>query len=129
MDAATALSLAENRRFRVTGLGAAEIAEAQAKPQGAAKTEAIQAAIDDLDVDKEGDFEEDGKPSLAALSAALGYEVTAKDLAKALGAVTRAPQAGPGLIDTAEVKAAAEQRKGRVRFVAPTAAAETAQTV
>lgn len=102
---AIALHYEDNPRFKVRGirLGAEERAVAQAdlsiKPKGNALSEAIIAAADELDADDDANFDRLGKPAVAALSAALGFTITAEDRDAALS------QNRSGTLEAADVSA------------------------
>ena len=113
VDFDVAYELARNPRFKVHGLdtrAALEHREKQTRPLGDDLMQAIRDAADDLSEDDDN-YDRQGKPAVAALSAALGYPVTKEERDRALGGVVKAPQAGPGPIDTGAIKAAAEARK------------------
>jgi hypothetical protein len=93
VDVPTAVEFASNPRFRVHGLdmNAIALARAQAaqsdrKPAGELLRAAIADAADLLDVDDDSNFDRLGKPSVAALSKALGYEITIEERDAAMGA-------------------------------------------
>jgi hypothetical protein len=128
VDFPTALDLDKSPRFNVTGLNtreAVEYQERQTRPVGAALSEAIKDAMDRLDVDDDDSFDRVGKPAIGALGKILGYPITTSERDKAMGSVDKAPQAGEGLLDTAEIKATAA-RKSTIRVTKEAAPAPAA---
>ena len=111
IDMETAFSLANNPRFKVSGLTSREVVEfqeMQRRPREPDLLRAINEAADMLDVDDEDNFDRSGRPSVAALSKALGYPITKEERDAALNAVEKAPQAGK--TDVEEIKKAAKQK-------------------
>ena len=79
---ATALRLAQDPRFMVKGLTTRDLVEhqeAQSRPRGKDLYDEIRTAADDLDPDNDDNFDRSGRPSVSALSAALGYPITAEE--------------------------------------------------
>lgn len=85
VDEETAKALAEDPRFFVEGLDghSSEAKIAALLPKSVA--EKIREAADQLDADVEGNFTSDGRPSAAALSQALGEEISQHQVDVALG--------------------------------------------
>jgi hypothetical protein len=130
IDMPTALALAGNPRFKVTGLDtreALEFREMARRPTGQALYAAINDANDRLDVDDDQSFDGSGKPAVAALSHILGYPITKEERDAALKAVPKAPQA-PSETNTDEIKDAAAAKSGGVRIKKTTPATAPAET-
>jgi hypothetical protein len=102
---ATALRLAQDPRFKVKGLTTRDLVEhqeAQSRPRGKDLYDEIRTAADDLDVDNDDNFDRSGRPSVSALSAALGYPITAEERDAALAQKgATAPVAEGELLDSA----------------------------
>ena len=75
---------------------------------------AINEAADELDIEDEENFDRGGRPSVYALSKALGYPITREERDAAMSAVARAPQA-TRVTSASEVKAAVEARTAEGR--------------
>ena len=81
------MRLAQDPRFKVKGLTTRDLVEhqeAQSRPRGKDLYDEIRTAADDLDVDNDDNFDRSGRPSVSALSAALGYPITAEERDAAL---------------------------------------------
>lgn len=138
VDLTTARTLARNPRFQVNGLleavealasgktleelgireapAPAEIEEEESgieerdEGDGGDLLARIRDAADGLDVDVEENFGPDGKPTVEALSAALGEEITAEQRDAAL-----APPVKPGQLEAEPKPAAASSRTLRIK--------------
>ena len=113
VDTATAVILSRSDRFRVRGLDPA-MAEAAALELAAADPEkpqtksalgkAIRAVVDDVDVNDESNFQTNGAPSGAAVSALLGYEVSDEEVVIALNPNAAKPAAAKKEVVAAKPK-------------------------
>jgi hypothetical protein len=115
LDDHLAIAFEEDERFRVKGVRLTEEERRRApppkptaQPSGPALTQAIRDAIDALDPDDDNAFDRGGKPSVRAISAVLGREVTAAERDRAL---TRGA-AQPGHFDSADAPADGPQHHG-----------------
>lgn len=119
VDLETARILEDNPRFRVRGFAEAEPRQADTAPVRADSTQILHAkirdAVDRLDVDDEEAFSASGKPQPAAVSAILGYDVTAEEIDAAL-ANPRKPAATAQDLDMAAKRERKSARQSGVKI-------------
>lgn len=118
VDTHTAVILSRSDRFKVRGLDpamaeAAAIELAAAEPEKpkskAALGKAIREIVDDVDTDTESNFQANGAPSGAAVTALLGYEVSDEEVVIALNPNAAKPAA-------VKKEVVAEKPKGGVKI-------------
>lgn len=112
IDNETAALLEDNPRFRVKGYAGASDRDDEdevrvRRPKSKADLAvAIRAAVDELDVDDDANFTASGEPNHFAVSAVLGYQVTADDVSAAMKAKVKPAETEDDLEDLPKGKAA-----------------------